>query len=263
MVIMMFTQAFRYAYEPFVFAKNKDATAKLPAAMAMKYVISLCWFSWVGCTWISSRLIAPNMGGLGILPIICFPPFQGIFLTFQSGINSQIRTTMVLGFLLNGSILLGIYCTKYSYWASVWSAFADFSRARFCPFFDKIYANQYDLKKSDSYSLALVIFGISLFIKTPSGAINIVWKPYLIIYMAVVVKDLPLKELHLLQEKSLKEVYLCQELLLKNRRNRCSCRSAVGLGNICVSEWTAGGGGILSHLQPFSLGFLWCSASLW
>ena len=24
MVIMMFTQAFRYAYEPFVFAKNKD-----------------------------------------------------------------------------------------------------------------------------------------------------------------------------------------------------------------------------------------------
>ena len=39
MVMMMFTQAFRYAYEPFVFAKHKDRQSVEAYADAMKYYI--------------------------------------------------------------------------------------------------------------------------------------------------------------------------------------------------------------------------------
>ena len=37
LVMAMFTQAFRYAYEPFVFGKNKDADSKKMYSSAMKY----------------------------------------------------------------------------------------------------------------------------------------------------------------------------------------------------------------------------------
>ena len=51
MVMAMFTQAFRYAYEPFVFGKNKDADNRKVYASAMKYffIFSLLAFLAVMC----------------------------------------------------------------------------------------------------------------------------------------------------------------------------------------------------------------------
>jgi O-antigen/teichoic acid export membrane protein len=39
MVMMMFTYAFRFAYEPFIFAKNSDADSKATYSNAMKYFV--------------------------------------------------------------------------------------------------------------------------------------------------------------------------------------------------------------------------------
>lgn len=63
MVMAMLTQAFRYAYEPFVFGKSRDKDNKQVYAQAMKFSSSLhCWHSWLSCSiWIfcaiSSALI--------------------------------------------------------------------------------------------------------------------------------------------------------------------------------------------------------------
>lgn len=38
-VMIMFTQAFRYAYEPFIFAKTKGEDKRTTYAMAMKYFV--------------------------------------------------------------------------------------------------------------------------------------------------------------------------------------------------------------------------------
>ena len=50
LIMAMFTQAFRYAYEPFVFGKNKDADNKKVYAAAMKYLRllqhTLCYRRW-------------------------------------------------------------------------------------------------------------------------------------------------------------------------------------------------------------------------
>ena len=47
-VMVMFTQAFRYAYEPFIFARNKSEDNKLAYAQAMKYFILFALFIFLG-----------------------------------------------------------------------------------------------------------------------------------------------------------------------------------------------------------------------
>lgn len=215
MVIMMFTQAFRYAYEPFVFAKNKDADSKTSYAMAMKYYVIFALLIFLGVVMymdIIKHFIAPKYWvGLGILPIIMFSYlFQGIFFNLSIWYKLTDKNHYGAWFSFAGMvvILLGniLFVPKYSYWASVWSAFAGFFTIMILSYFfgQKFMPINYDLKKIGFYILfALVIFGISLLIKTPSGAINIVLKTILlIIYMAVVVKkDLPLKELPFINKK--------------------------------------------------------------
>ena len=49
-VMVMFTQAFRYAYEPFIFAKNKSDDNKKAYSEAMKYFIIFALFIFLGCT---------------------------------------------------------------------------------------------------------------------------------------------------------------------------------------------------------------------
>lgn len=47
-VMVMFTQAFRYAYEPFIFAKNKSDDNKKAYSEAMKYFIIFALFIFLG-----------------------------------------------------------------------------------------------------------------------------------------------------------------------------------------------------------------------
>ncbi|MBO5863595.1 MAG: lipopolysaccharide biosynthesis protein, partial [Paludibacteraceae bacterium] len=48
MVMMVFTQAFRYAYEPFVFAQNKGGDKKKEYSDAMKFFIIFSWLIFLG-----------------------------------------------------------------------------------------------------------------------------------------------------------------------------------------------------------------------
>ena len=48
MIMAMLTQAFRYAYEPFVFSKSKDKDSKLMYANAMKYFIIFTLLAFLG-----------------------------------------------------------------------------------------------------------------------------------------------------------------------------------------------------------------------
>ncbi|MCQ2369921.1 MAG: oligosaccharide flippase family protein, partial [Paludibacteraceae bacterium] len=50
MVMMVFTQAFRYAYEPFVFAKSRDADSMDSYAITMKYFLITSFLIFLGIT---------------------------------------------------------------------------------------------------------------------------------------------------------------------------------------------------------------------
>ena len=209
MIIMMFTQAFRYAYEPYVFAKNKDADSKVAYSMAMKYYLIfalLIFLSVVLYRDVIQYFIAPEYRiGLDILPVILFAYiFQGIFFNLSIWYKLTDKNHYGAWFSAIGTavILLGniLFVPIYSYWASVWSSFAGFLVIMLLSYFfgQKFMPVNYDLKKIGLYALlAITLFVINLFINTPYIAVNLALKTVLFgIFIVVVIKnDLPLKEL--------------------------------------------------------------------
>ncbi len=84
MVMMMFTQAFRYAYEPFVFAKHKDKQSVAAYADAMKYYIIFSYMILLGMVFYLDLLkfiIAPSYWeGLRVVPVVLWTYiFQGVY----------------------------------------------------------------------------------------------------------------------------------------------------------------------------------------
>ena len=84
MVMMMFTQAFRYAYEPFVFAKHKDRQSVEAYADAMKYYIIFSYLILLGVIFyldIFRYIVASDYWeGLKIVPVVLWTyVFQGIY----------------------------------------------------------------------------------------------------------------------------------------------------------------------------------------
>ena len=84
MVMMMFTQAFRYAYEPFVFSKHKDRQSVEAYADAMKYYIIFSYLILLGVIFYLDifRYIVSSAywEGLKIVPVVLWTyVFQGVY----------------------------------------------------------------------------------------------------------------------------------------------------------------------------------------
>ena len=107
MVMAMFTQAFRYAYEPFVFGKNKEGDNREMYAKAMKYFFIFSLLAFLAVMFymdILRYLIAPDYWeGLGVVAIVMGAEiFKGIYFnlsfwykrlcSFRMGIGCRIRT---------------------------------------------------------------------------------------------------------------------------------------------------------------------------
>lgn len=98
MVMMIFTQAFRYAYEPFVFSRHKDRQSAEAQADAMKYYI-LCSYAILLLVTLGlpvfKHIIAPAYWvGLKIVPIVLWTyVFQGIYfnLSFWYKLTDETR----------------------------------------------------------------------------------------------------------------------------------------------------------------------------
>ena len=101
-VMIMFTQAFRYAYEPFIFAKTKGEDKRTTYAMAMKYFVIVDLLIFLGVMFyldIIRYFIDPRyFVGLRVVPIIMLAElFSGIFSIFRCGTNS--RTVLSGGYI--------------------------------------------------------------------------------------------------------------------------------------------------------------------
>ena len=84
MVMLMFTQAFRYAYEPFVFSKHKDRQSVEAYADAMKYYIIFSYLILLGVIFYLDifRYIVSSAywEGLKIVPVVLWTyVFQGVY----------------------------------------------------------------------------------------------------------------------------------------------------------------------------------------
>ena len=131
MVMMMFTQAFRYAYEPFVFAKHKDRESVAAYADAMKYYIIFSYMILLGMIFYLDLLkfiIAPSYWeGLKIVPIVLWTYiFQGVYFNLSVWYKLTDKTQWGAYFSIIGVVitfaLQAIFVPRIGYIASAASS---------------------------------------------------------------------------------------------------------------------------------------------
>jgi O-antigen/teichoic acid export membrane protein len=131
MVMMMFTQAFRYAYEPFVFAKHKDKKSVEAYADAMKYYIIFSYMILLGMIFYLDLLkfiIAPSYWeGLKIVPVVLWTYiFQGVYFNLSFWYKLTDKTQWGAYFSIIGVLitfaLQAIFVPRIGYMASAASS---------------------------------------------------------------------------------------------------------------------------------------------
>ena len=172
MVMMMFTQAFRYAYEPFVFAKHKNRHSVEACADAMKYYIIFSYLILLGVIFyldIFRYIVASAYWeGLKIVPVVLWTyVFQGIYFNLSFWYKLTDATRWGAYFSLIGlAITLVIQIVGVpliGYWASCGSSLICYFVIMLLSYFigQKKAPIPYDLKRISGYTaLTIVLLAI-------------------------------------------------------------------------------------------------------
>ena len=209
MVMMMFTQAFRYAYEPFIFAQHKDKNSLVTYADAMKFFIIFSLLIFLGMVLyidVFKHIIHHDYWeGLRVVPIVLFSfIFQGIFFNLSLWYKLTDKTMYGAWFSIAGTVIIVlmnvIFVPLYGYMGCVWAAFICYFVVMLVSYYfgQKYMPIKYDLKTIGLYTgVTLLLYVISMFINTPYSILNIALKTVLMItFLALLVKrDFPLNSI--------------------------------------------------------------------
>jgi O-antigen/teichoic acid export membrane protein len=168
MVMMMFTQAFRYAYEPFVFAKHKDRESVEAYADAMKYYIIFSYMILLGMIFYLDLLkfiIAPSYWeGLKIVPVVLWSYiFQGVYFNLSFWYKLTDKTQWGAYFSLIGvAITFGLqaaFVPRIGYMASAASSTVCYLVIMLMSYFigRKHLSIPYDLRRIGIYTGIVVV----------------------------------------------------------------------------------------------------------
>lgn len=170
MIMAMITQAFRYAYEPFVFGKSKDKDNRETYAKAMKFfvIFTLLAFLVVVGYMDVLRHIIPNRDywpGLRVVPIVMAAEIMmGIYFNLSFWYKLIDRTIWGAYFSGAGCLVLiavnVIFVPRYSYMACAWGGFAGYATAMLLSYFvgQRYYPINYPVKEILAYvALAVVL----------------------------------------------------------------------------------------------------------
>ena len=209
MVMMMFTQAFRYAYEPFIFAQHKGKNSLAAYADAMKFFIIFSLLIFLGMMFYLDvlKLLIRDVywEGLRVVPIVLWSYlFQGVFFNLSLWYKLKDKTMYgawfsVLGVAITLAINI-IFVPIYGYMASAWASFACYLMMMMISYFigQKHMRINYDLKSIALYAVvALALFCASFLVDTSCQLVNLAYRTVLlIIFVALIVKrDFPLSQL--------------------------------------------------------------------
>lgn len=169
MIMAMITQAFRYAYEPFVFGKANDKDNRETYAKAMKYFIVftlLAFLVVVGWLDVLKHIIGRDYWeGLAAVPIVMAAEIlMGIYFNLSFWYKLIDRTIWGLWFSLAGCLVLIavniIFIPKYGYMACAWGGVAGYGTAMLLSYFvgQKKYPIRYPLRSIGIYVLVAALF---------------------------------------------------------------------------------------------------------
>lgn len=144
MIMAMITQAFRYAYEPFVFGKQKDKDSKEMYARAMKFFIIftlLAFLAVVGYMDILQHIISPGYRqGLRVVPIVMVAEIMmGIYFNLSFWYKLIDKTIWGAWFSGAGCLVLiavnVLFIPQYGYMACAWAGVAGYGTAMLLSYF--------------------------------------------------------------------------------------------------------------------------------
>lgn len=204
MVMMMFTQAFRYAYEPFVFAKHKDRQSVEAYADAMKYYILFSFMIMMIVIFyldIFRYIIASSYWeGLKIVPIVLWTYiFQGVYFNLSFWYKLTDETKWGAWFSLIGLVITFVlqlvFVPKIGYWASCGSSLVCYFTIMLLSYFigQKKAPIPYDLKRIGLYTmltigLLAVYYALRLYYISNMWAMMGIGTVLLLLYCGILVK---------------------------------------------------------------------------
>lgn len=214
MIMAMFTQAFRFAYEPFVFGKSKEKDSREMYAQAMKFFIIFTLLAFLAVMFyldILRHVIGRDYwDGLRVVPIVMAAEiFMGIYFNLSFWYKLIDETRWGAYFSLTGCIILilmNIFLVpKYGYIACAWAGFTGYGVAMLLSYFvgQKKYPIQYDLKAIGMYVLlAAVLYVAAEYVPIDNIYLRMAYRTVLLLlFIAYVVKrDLPLSQIPILNK---------------------------------------------------------------
>ena len=174
MIMAMITQAFRFAYEPIVFAGVKDKDQHQMYEQAMKYFIIftlLAFLLVVGYLDILKYIIGSDYWtGLRVVPIVMAAEIMmGIY--FNLSFWYKIIDKTIWGAVFSGigcAVLLAvnfIFVPKYGYIACAWGGFAGYGVAMLVSYIvgQKYYPLNYPLKEIGIYVVMAIVLSMAMY----------------------------------------------------------------------------------------------------
>ena len=207
MIMAMFTQAFRYAYEPFVFGKNKEGDNRKMYSAAMKYFFIFSLLAFLAVMFymdILRYMVARDYWeGLSVVAIVMGAEiFKGIYFNLSFWYKLTDETQWGAYFSIIGCaviLVLNIWLVPtYGYVASAWASVAGYGVITLLSYIigQKKYPVSYPLKDMAVYLiLAAVLFVLSQEVIISNVGLRLVFRTLLLlIFIAYILKnDLPLK----------------------------------------------------------------------
>ena len=209
MIMAMFTQAFRFAYEPFVFGTSKEKDNRQMYAQAMKFFIIFTLLAFLTVMFyldILRYVIGRDYWeGLKVVPIVMAAEmFMGVYfnLSFWYKLTDETKwgayfslTACTIVILMNAFLI-----PVYGYMACAWAGFTGYAVAMLLSYFvgQKKYPIAYDLKSIGGYVLlALMIYVAGEWIPVDNMLLRLLLRTLLLfVFIGYIIKhDLPLKQI--------------------------------------------------------------------
>ncbi len=209
MIMAMFTQAFRFAYEPFVFGKSKEKDNRQMYAQAMKFFIIFTLLAFLTVMFyldILRYVIGRDYWeGLKVVPIVMAAEmFMGVYFNLSFWDKLTDETKWGAYFSLTACtivILMNVFLIPvYGYMACAWAGFTGYAVAMLLSYFvgQKKYPIAYDLKSIGGYVLlALVIYAAGEWMPVDNMLLRLLLRTLLLfVFIGYIIKhDLPLKQI--------------------------------------------------------------------
>lgn len=216
-VMVMFIQAFRFAYEPFIFSQNKEkGVDKLQSySDAMKYFVVFALFIFLAVMFyldIIRYFISPRyFSGLKVVPVIMLAElFFGVFFNLSLWYKLSDRTIWGAWFSIFGLVIVVtlniILVPHIGYMGCAWASFASYGSMMLASYFigQAKYPINYHVDRLLYYVLvAGVLYAVAYFVVIPVQGVNLLFRTLLLIlYLWIVCRREGIRPLAMLRRRS-------------------------------------------------------------